>query len=409
MTLSFVPAGVQVLKVSDLTRDIKVILEDTFPMVWVSGEISGLKRHSSGHIYLALQDKEAQIRAVIWRSAAARLRFEPRDGMEVIVRGRLSVYPPRGEYQLSIEEVHAKGLGARELALRQLREKLQQLGYFAAERKRRLPRFPRRVALLTSPTGAAVRDMLEILKRWPLTEIWVCPVRVQGEGASEDIAAGIRRLNRLHQKGALLLDVVVLGRGGGSSDDLWEFNQECLAKAIFESLVPIVSAVGHEIDVTTADLVADLRALTPSEAATRVVPDGREIWQGLKDTENRLRLALTGQLDRGKRRLDELAARRALRLPLEQVRQHEQKLDDITERLKRAIQRRLARSKEKVEAGAAHLESLSPLNVLKRGYSLTRKEADQSVVRGPEQVRPGDRLVTVVERGRIVSRVEEPG
>ena len=168
MTLACVPAGVKVLKVSDLTRDIKVILEESFPMVWVSGEISGLKPYPSGHIYLVLQDKEAQIRATIWRSAAARLRFEPRDGMEVIVRGRLSVYAPRGDYQLSIEEVHPKGMGARELALRQLREKLQQLGYFAPERKRRLPRFPRRVALVTSPSGAAVRDMLEILKRWPL-------------------------------------------------------------------------------------------------------------------------------------------------------------------------------------------------------------------------------------------------
>ena len=403
MGMAVIPDGVKILSISELTQEIKGVLEDGFPAVWATGEVSNVARPQSGHVYLCLKDGGAQIRAVIWRGVALRLRFDPRDGMDVIVRGRLGVYPVKGEYQLVIEDLHPKGVGALELALRQLKEKLFRLGYFSPERKKRLPRYPRRVALVTSPTGAAVRDMVEILgRRWPAAEVWVCPVRVQGDGAAEEVAAAIRLLNRLDG-----VDVLLVGRGGGSTEDLWAFNAECVAHAIFQSRVPVVSAVGHEIDLTIADLVADCRALTPSEAAERVAPDQEELRAGLRALEGQLRSVVVQRLRLSRNRLVGLEQRRAFRLPLERVREGERRVDDWGERLRRALRQHLARSSERLGAQAARLQALSPLNVLGRGYSLTRKQADGAVVRGPDQVQPGDRLVTQVQHGRIISRVEE--
>src|SRR5262249_11209036 len=235
--------------------------------------------------YLTLKDAEAQLRTVIWRSVALRLRYDLREGQEVVARGRLSVYPSRGEYQLVVEALHPKGVGALEQALRELKEQLFGLGYFDPRRKKALPRFPRRIALVTSPSGAAVRDMLEILaRRWPAAEVWVCPVRVQGDGAAEEIAAAIDLLNELQA-----VDGMIVGRGGGSVEDLGAFNTEGVARSIFASQLPVISAVGHEIDVTVADLVADCRALTPSEAAERVVPDREEWLASLYAVEEQLR------------------------------------------------------------------------------------------------------------------------
>jgi exodeoxyribonuclease VII large subunit len=399
-----IPRNVKVLSIGELTRAIKGLIEEGFSSVWVGGEVTNLARPSSGHIYLTLKDAEAQMRAVVWRSVTLRLRFDIREGMEVIVRGRMSVYAPRGEYQLSVEELHPKGLGAQELALRQLKEKLFRLGYFAPERKKPLPRFPRRVALVTSPSGAAVRDMLEILgRRWPALEVWICPVRVQGDGAAEEIASAIALLNRLDG-----IDVLVVGRGGGSSEDLWAFNAECVAHAIFASRVPVISAVGHEIDVTLADLVADCRALTPSEAAERLVPHREELWESLRALQTQLRTLLWQQLLSARRRLGDLTQRRSLRLPLERIRDGERQLDDNADRLQRRMRQRLLQSRDRLQAQAARLESLSPLNVLGRGYSLTRREADEAIVRTPEQIRPGDILITHLRDGQIRSRVEEP-
>jgi exodeoxyribonuclease VII large subunit len=403
-----IPEGVKVLSVSEVTQEVKGLLEDAFPSVWVAGEISNLARPASGHIYLCLKDSSAQIRTVLWRSVAARLRFDLHDGLEVIVRGRLSVYAARGEYQLNVEELHPKGLGAQELALRQLKEKLFRLGYFDPKRKKPLPRFPRRIALVTSPSGAAVRDMLEILgRRWPTAEVWVCPVRVQGDGAAAEVAAALRLLNQLHADGTVVIDVAIVGRGGGSVEDLWAFNEESVAHALFASVIPVVSAVGHEIDVTIADLVADHRALTPSEAAERVVPSCEELRDGLRRLELQLRTYVDRRLDSARDRLRDLTERRAFRLPLERIRDLERRLDDWGERLRRAVRQRLEKAQQRVQTQAARLETLSPLNVLSRGYSLTRTEAQQAVVRSPDQVRPGDRLVTIVQHGRIVSRVEE--
>jgi exodeoxyribonuclease VII large subunit len=399
-----IPEGVKVLTISELTREVKGLIEEGFSSVWVAGEVSNLARPTSGHLYLTLKDAESQLRTVIWRGVALRMRFDLRDGMEVIVRGRLTVYTVRGEYQLQVEELQPKGIGAQELALRQLKEKLFRLGYFDPARKKPLPAYPHRVALVTSPTGAAVRDMLEIFaRRWPAVEVWVCPVKVQGEGATQEIAGAITRLNQFQG-----LDVIIVGRGGGTVEDLWPFNDEGVARAIFASRIPIVSAVGHEIDVTIADLVADCRALTPSEAAERVVPDRMELLDSLRRTEMQLRTLLVQRLEVAQARLDDLAQRRCFRLPLESIREHERRLDDFSDRLERAARQRVVQMRERLEAQAARLGTLSPLNVLGRGYSLTRTEVDQAVVRSPDQVRPGDRLVTFVQHGRIISRVEPP-
>jgi exodeoxyribonuclease VII large subunit len=402
MRLCSVPDGVKVATVSELTQAVKSLLEDGFSSVWVEGEISNLARPNSGHVYLSLKDSRAQLRAVIWRSIALRLRFDPRDGQEIIARGRLTVYPPRGDYQLTIEELHPKGIGAQELALRQLKEKLLRLGYFDPGRKRPLPRLPRCVGLVTSATGAAIRDILEIFgRRWPAVEVLVSPVRVQGEGAPAEIASALRLFSRLR-----CADVVILGRGGGSAEDLWAFNEEIVARAVFESMVPVVAAIGHEVDVTIADLVADRRALTPSEAAELVVPSRDELLEVLRRHHRRLRELVAGRVATAWQRWRDLAERQAFRLPLDRVRDQERRLDEWQQRLDRSVSQRLARGRQAVEGWAGRLQALSPLNVLSRGYSLTQKDGDARVVRHATQVVPGDRLVTLVQSGRIISRVE---
>ncbi len=408
MSAVFPPPSIKVFTVGELTRAIKGLLEEKYTPVWVEGEVSNLSRPNSGHLYLTLKDEEAPLRAVIWRGVGLRLRFDLQDGMRVIVRGRLTVYLPRGDYQLQIEEVQPKGVGPLELAFRQLKEKLFTQGFFDPARKKKLPRIPRRVVLVTSPTGSAVRDMLEILsRRWPAAEVWVCPVKVQGDGAAQDVADAIRRVNKLHATGAAVVDVMIVGRGGGSLEDLWAFNEEPVAQAIFASRIPIVSGVGHEDDLTIADLVADQRALTPSEAAEKVTPDRAAVLDWLEKQETRWRSLLMKQLEQARIRLVDLADRRCFTAPLDRIRDEERRLDDWNERLGRAMGQRLEVGRRRLEALAAHLESLSPLNILARGYTLTLKEADHAVVRSTNQVRPGDRLVTRVGDGRIVSRVED--
>jgi exodeoxyribonuclease VII large subunit len=405
---ALLPAADKVLTIGELTRAIKGKLEESYASVWVEGEVSNLSRPSSGHVYLTLKDDEASLKAVLYRGIAFRMKFDLRDGLRVIARGRLSVFVPRGEYQLLIEEVQPKGIGPLELAFRQLKEKLSLKGYFEPGRKKKLPRIPRRVVLVTSPTGSAVRDMLEILsRRWPAAEAVVCPVRVQGEGAALEIAAALGLLNRVGGPGSELpIDVLVVGRGGGSLEDLWPFNEECVAHAIYTSRIPVVSGVGHEDDLTIADMVADCRALTPSEAAERVVPHQAEVLKWLDGLEGRFRALLLRRLEVARNRLADLAGRACFRRPLERLREEERRLDDWGERLNRAVRRRLEEAQRRLEAQAARLEGLSPLNVLARGYSLTRREADLAVVRDAEQVRPGERLVTQLVQGRIVSRVE---
>lgn len=396
--------GPRVLSVSELTDEIKDLVEASFPLVWVGGEISNLSRPQSGHYYLTLKDDRAQIGAVIWRTTASRLRFELEDGLEVICQGEIEVYAPRGKYQLVIRQIEPKGIGALELALRKLRDKLAAEGLFDPARKRPLPRFPRRIAFVTSPSGAAIRDFLQVLgRRWRGADVLVVPVPVQGEGAAPQIAAAIGVVNRLRQP----VDCLVVGRGGGSLEDLWAFNEEVVVRAIYASGIPVVSAVGHEIDVTLSDLVADRRALTPSEAAELVVPASEEVLAALRRQHQRIQAAWTQRAASARLRLGAVEERRIFRKPLEWVHALAQGLDDLAGGLSRAARRRLADARRQADAVRARLDSLSPWRVLGRGYSLTERLPDGLVVRGAESLSLGDRIATRFARGRVVSRVEE--
>jgi exodeoxyribonuclease VII large subunit len=400
---SLFPAAAEpVLSVGQLTAEIKDVLESSFASVWVSGEISNLSRPQSGHCYLTLKDESAQLRAVLWRTAAARVRFDLDDGLEVICQGHVDLYAPRGSYQLVIEQILPKGMGALELALRKLRQRLAAEGLFEAERKRPLPRFPREIAIVTSPTGAALRDFLEVLRRrWRGTDVLVLPARVQGEGAAAEIAAAIATANRL----ARPIDVLVVARGGGSLEDLWAFNEEVVVRAIHSSRIPVVSAIGHEIDVTLADLVADVRALTPSEAAELVVPSREELLAELVRHERRLAASLRSRAAEARGRLEVLGDSMVFRRPTARLHDLARRVDELGQRAERALVGQVRRCRSLWEAKGAHLESLSPLAILARGYSLTRRRADGVSVRSADMLVPGDEIVTRLARGEVVSEV----
>jgi len=322
-----------VLTVSQLTSQIKLLLEGSFDSVWVTGEISNFSRPRSGHCYLTLKDNDSQLRAVIWRGTAARLRFELRDGLEVNCHGHIDVYAPRGTYQLVIERLEPKGIGALELALRELHAKLSAEGLFDPDRKQPLPRFPRRIVVVTSPTGAAIRDFLQVFRRrWHATDVWIAPVRVQGDGAAQEIAAAIDDVNR-H---ADAIDCIVVTRGGGSLEDLWSFNEEEVVRAIARSEIPVVSGVGHEIDVTLADMAADVRALTPSEAAERIAPAADEVRRTLEHQRKHLTASIRVRVDGHKATLDRLAASRSFRRPYDRLLELARAVDDMSSRSQRA-------------------------------------------------------------------------
>lgn len=388
--------------VSGLTGAIKAALEDEFSGIELVGEISNLSRPHSGHLYFNLKDERAAIRAVMWKSTAARVKFDLVDGLAVRVRGDVTVFEKRGEYQIQVQAIQPEGIGALELAFRQLVERLGAEGLFAAERKRPLPRFPDRILVVTSPTGAAVRDFLQVVgRRWRAVEVLIVPVKVQGLGAAEEIAEGIATANRV--AGA---DLVVLTRGGGSLEDLWPFNEEIVARAVFASRLPVVSAVGHEVDVTIADLVADFRALTPSEAGERVVPEAGEVGAALDRQGERLARALTDLAARGRLRLDRLGDRLAV-AGRDRFRAARLRLDTLSDRATAAIRADLDRRGHALARFAAQLEALSPLSVLARGYSLTRRDDNGAIVREAASLHPGDRIRTRLARGVVVSRVEE--
>jgi exodeoxyribonuclease VII large subunit len=387
--------------VSELTREIKDRLESHYPDVWVTGEISNCRPARSGHVYLTLKDEDSQISAVIWRNTAAGLAFDLSDGLEVVARGGVEVYLPRGQYQLVIRQLTPKGAGALDLAFRQLQERLAAEGLFDVDRKQPIPRIPRRIALVTSPTGAAVRDMLQVItRRWPAAEIVLLPVRVQGAGAAEEIARAIGLVPKLPR-----VDVVIAGRGGGSLEDLWAFNEEVVARAIAECPIPLVSAVGHEIDVSIADLVADVRALTPSEAGELVVPNRDELKASLGGTRTRLATALRQQAQRARGQLDAFASRPVLVRPHGRIRELAGRVDELQRRIDQAARTRTRTSKDRLGTAAAALQALSPLQVLARGYSMTRTTKGH-VVRNAADLQPGDQIVTTLAAGQLTSRVE---
>lgn len=394
----------RVLTVTQLTAGLKDVLESSFPAVWVAGEISNFSRPSSGHCYFTLKDDGAQIRAVMWRGTASRLKFDLHDGLDVVCFGGIDVYAPRGSYQLVVNKLEPQGIGALELALRKLKEKLAKEGLFDRARKRPLPKFPRRIAFVTSPTGAAVRDFLEVLRRrWRGADVLVVPTRVQGDSAGAEIAEAVRCVNRL----PIDVDVLVVGRGGGSLEDLWCFNDEQVVRAVAGSRIPTVSAVGHEIDVTLCDLAADVRALTPSEAAELVVPSQESIVSAIRDRELRMLTALRGKAEAGRRRLTALAERRAFTRPRELIHARAQRLDEIWLRAARAMKHRLQLDAGRLTALSGKLDSLSPLQTLARGYSVTQRADDDALVEDVERLAIGDRLRTRLARGEVISRVEE--
>lgn len=367
----------------------------------VRGEVSNYKCYPSGHHYFSLKDEQGSIRCVMFRGDAARLRFKPVNGLSVIAYGRVSVYPRDGQYQLYCTQLMEDGRGALDRAFEELKKKLEAQGLFDPAKKQPLPAYPRRIALVTSPAGAAVRDMIRILRqRWPLTEVLVVPVRVQGEGAAEEIAAAIHQVNNRDD-----IDLIITGRGGGSREDLWAFNEEPVAWAIALSNIPVISAVGHEPDVTISDYVADLRASTPSNAAELAVPDQQQERQRLEGLTLRLRQAMEVQLDRDRKELTRLEQSRVLRNPVAVVDDQRMRLDGVQRRLAMALERTLRRGRVELAGLAGRVDAMSPLKVLSRGYAIAK--AEDRAVTTVEQVQPGQAMDVLVADGVYHCRVEE--
>ncbi len=364
------------VSVSELTRRVKRAIEDGLPgTVEVIGEISNFKRHSSGHLYFTLKDQSCELSCVMWRSAAGRMKFDPADGMEVIVVGSVEVFERAGRYQLYVRKIEPRGVGALELAFRQLCEKLEAEGLFDPRRKKPLPRYPRRIAVVTSETGAAVTDILQtIRRRYPCVEVWLRPVKVQGPGAAEEIADAVRLVNaRSESLGGI--DVMIVGRGGGSLEDLWAFNEEVVARAIFASVVPVISAVGHEVDVSVADLVADVRAATPTAAAELAVPLLDGLLDALAGVASRLALATRGRLSLCAARLDSMVSRPALWDPVALVHRRGQRVDEAQNRMHAGMQEKLRRLRRSIDTAQRFIQRIAPHSfVMRMARDLQREE-----------------------------------
>ena len=395
------PQQPQPLSISELTRQIRDLLQANFDQVVCVGEISNLVRARSGHVYFTLKDDQAQISAVMWKTRAQRLRFEPRDGLQLVAVGSIEVYPPRGSYQLIVEQAFPQGIGPLELAFRQLQEKLGAEGLFDPARKRPLPEYPTRLALVTSATGAAVRDMLQVLtRRWPLTDLVIVPVPVQGPQAAPRIAQGLADAARIPG-----VEVIITGRGGGSLEDLWPFNEEVVARAIAASPVPVISAVGHEIDVSIADLVADQRALTPTEAAEFAVPHLPEVLSRLHELQRNMDKYLRLQTQQARRWLELISQRRLFQKPRELFSRQRRELDEIEQLLTTLVQQRVLQSRQEIQTVSARLEPHSPLRVLARGYTITQDAETGEMLRRLDQIRIRQQIRTRLEDGEILSEV----
>ena len=388
----------QILSVSALNGYIKSLMDrdSLLGEVAVRGELSNYKIYPSGHHYFSLKDAEGALRCIMFRREATAMRFRPENGMKVVAYGRVTVFPRDGQYQLYCGGMTPDGAGDLHLAFEQLKAKLQAEGLFEEGHKCPIPRFPARIALVTSPAGAAVQDMLRILRaRWPMTQVAVVPVRVQGAEAPGEIAAAIGWVNRNR-----LADLIITGRGGGSMEDLWAFNEEVVARSIYASAIPIISAVGHEPDVTIADFVADLRAATPSNAAELAVPDGHEVADRLFALSDRLSRAMSRRLGEERKRLEYLARSRALQSPLNYIQDRRVLLDYQRDRLAHGLTAALGKEREHFARLAAALDAMSPLKVLGRGYAIAQRE-DGSVVHSVRDAEPGARLALRVSDGTV--------
>jgi len=389
--------------VTAITRMIKTTLEESFSGLWVEGEITGYLHHSSGHRYFSLKDDKAVIRCAMWKSVGAYLKFEPKNGQKVRVRGDISVYEVKGEYQISVKEILPVGIGPLELAFRQLYEKLSKEGLFDPSNKKPLPAFPMRVGVVTSPTGAAIRDIIQIARRRnDSVELILFPAKVQGDGAEVTIAQGIDYFNTRDD-----IDVIIAGRGGGSLEDLWPFNTEIAVRAIVRSRIPVVSAVGHEIDTTLSDLAADLRAPTPSAATELVIWSKEDFREQVRAQVEELASELKFRVDKAREDLDSILNRPIYVRPMELIRQQQQHLDSLSRALITGGKYRFAEFRNGLSLYVSRLDDLSPLKILARGYSVSRRLADGELVKSGSDVRLGDKIETIVTKGRIISVVEE--
>ena len=426
LTADLFPQSTKVFTVAELTRAIRGTLETKFGAVWVQGEISNYKLHPSGHQYFTLKDAQAQIACVIFRNTMPPLRTPLADGAQVQVYGNVSVFEARGQYQLSVQILQTRGLGLLQAKFEALKRKLEAEGLFDAARKRALPKFPRRIGIVTSPSGAAIRDILNVLKRrGPWLQILINPVRVQGAGAAQEIAVAIREL-AMPNKNWSSVDVIVVARGGGSIEDLWEFNEEIVARAIFDSAVPIVSAVGHEIDFTICDFVADLRAPTPSAAAELIVPDiadlrrhvdnctraiGRELFNRVRDAQQRLdhahetlRRCLSHKIDSYKRGLLHIAAALQARSPARELALRRNRLVDLNRRLLAAPSHTIENARQRFRRIEGILRVLGPEATLRRGYTITR-DTKGNLIRTVRDVRPRMKIRTRITDGEFSSEI----
>ncbi|MCZ6775778.1 MAG: exodeoxyribonuclease VII large subunit [Ignavibacteria bacterium] len=359
-----------VLTVTEVTRRIKQLLETSFPSATIAGEISNFKRHTSGHIYFTLKDENAQIAAVLWRSRAERLLMSPEDGMKVIVSGRITVYEVRGNYQIEVLSIRPFGVGEFQMAFEYLKRKLAAEGLFDPEHKKPLPEYPERIGIVTSPTGAALQDTLNILRRrMPSVELILIPVRVQGPGAAEEIANAIYEFTEYGR-----VDVLIVARGGGSLEDLWAFNEEIVARAIYASKIPVVSAIGHEIDFTIADFVADLRAPTPSAAAELVVRDGAVLLDNVRDSWHTIRESMLNMLNHHKGNIRHLLKSYSFNKPIDLLHQFSQRIDEVDRGMAASVAHRFAMIKMNARALHLRLAALDPQLTLKRGYTIVYKD-----------------------------------
>ena len=393
-----------ILTVSQINYYVRSLMESDghLQSVYLRGEISNLTDHyRSGHIYLTLKDDRCSIKAVMFAGNARSLRFRPQDGMTVIVRGRVSLYDVSGSYQFYIEDMQPDGIGALNLAFEQLKKKLSQEGLFDEAHKKPLPAFPRRIGVITSETGAALQDICQILKRrYPLGEIVLSPVRVQGESSASELTAAVRKFNRLK-----CADVIIIGRGGGSIEDLWAFNDEALARAIYDSDIPVVSAVGHETDFTICDFVADVRASTPSAGAELVSPEQSAMKLSIIDYSRRIRYLMQERASLEKKRLDDLVGTDVLKSPIAFLNYRRSSLDILSDRMTRAFSDGLSGNKQRFIRLSAKLDALSPFKVLSRGYAVALKE--KSVISSVKNIEAGDRIKIILSDGSVIVRAEK--
>lgn len=390
------------LTVSELTQEIKLLLETSIPPVWVEGEISNFKHHYSGHMYFSLKDEGAQIPCVMWRSRNANLGFEPQDGMNVLALGQITLYEKRGAYQLDIVQMKPAGIGALQLAFEQMKQRLEAEGLFDPEHKQAIPRFPETIGIVTSSTGAAIRDLISILqRRYPPAEIILRPAKVQGDGAAEDVAAAIEEFNEFGE-----VDVLIIGRGGGSIEDLWAFNEEIVARAIFNSKIPVISAVGHEIDFCISDFVADLRAPTPSAAAELAVPDATELISHTTMLMVRAQNRIQEKLKSYQEKLKGIVQSYGFRRPVDLLKQYNQRLDEIERSMSRAIQHQLKLKKQELTTLQKGLDSLNPKSILARGYSICYKADSQEIIKDANTLNPNENIDILFHIGKARSEIK---